>query len=291
MEWSQLEYFQVVARTQHFTQAAAELSLSQPALSRSMAGLEHELGTPLFDRQGRNVVLNSYGKVFLEYVEEALRAVQEGKERIQEMLGIARQSVSLAFLPTLGVDFVPKLVNGFYADHPDVQFHLWQNPHETVVAQLENGEIDLGLCLAPPKDSKLEWHALFSEELYVIVPSGHPLALQGSIRLADIADEPFVGLKHSTGLRNITDELFEQAGITPRITFEGEEVPTIAGLVGAGLGVSMIPNWSGLDLSSVKLLQVSAPICSRTIGLATMANRKLSDVAQRLKEHILRTER
>ncbi|GMA60072.1 LysR family transcriptional regulator [Alicyclobacillus fastidiosus] len=287
MDWSKLEYFRTVARTQHFTRAAELLSLSQPALSRAMASLEQELGTTLFDRQGRNVVLNEYGKTFLEYVEKALRTMDEGKTKIQEMLGVSNRSVSLAFLPTLGLGYVPQLVKEFNRDHPDVQIQLWQNPHETIIKQLKTGDIDLGLCLSPVKESNLDWRELFSEELYVIVPTDHRLASKDFVQLTDIADEPFIGMKHGTGLRIVMDELFDQAGFSPRIAFEGEEVPTIAGLVGAGLGVSLTPYWSGLDLSSVRLLRVSEPVCRRTIGIAWVADKELSLVAMNLKEHIL----
>ena len=72
MEWHQLEYFKVVAQMQHVTHAAEELSISQPALSRSIAKLEEELGFPLFDRSGKGIVLNRYGQIFLQYVERSM---------------------------------------------------------------------------------------------------------------------------------------------------------------------------------------------------------------------------
>src|SRR5579875_2690206 len=121
MELHQLAYFRTVARTQHFTQAAEQLAISQPALSRAIANLEQELGIPLFDRRGRSVVLNSYGKAFLQYVDQAVQSLAEGKEKIEELLGQAEGTVSLAFLHTLGVHIVPELIGAFHKLHPDVR--------------------------------------------------------------------------------------------------------------------------------------------------------------------------
>ncbi len=287
MEWYQLEYFQIVARTEHFTQAAEKLSISQPALSRSISNLERELGTELFDRHGRRITLNGYGKAFLEYVELALQNVEDGKRKVQELLGVARGTISLAFLHTLGVHLVPDLVEGFYKKYPNVQFELSQNVTEILIEQLQSGTIDLCLSLPPDPRLKIQWYQLFSEELYVIVPKNHPLAGHKSIRLIEIAEEPFICLKHGIGLRGITDNLCTQAGFEPKIAFEGEEIPTIVGLVSVGLGVSLIPSVPGLDFSRVSLLRVTEPISGRDIGIAWIENRNISMAAERFRDYVL----
>ncbi len=287
MEWYQLEYFQTVARMQHFTQAAEKLSISQPALSRSISHLEQELGTKLFDRRGRRVVLNGYGKAFLEYVEQALQSVEDGKRKVRELLGVAHGTVSLAFLHTLGAHLVPHLIEGFCKQYPTVQFNLSQNITEILIDQLQGGEIDLCLCLQPESQSQIRWNRLYSEELYVVVPKNHSLSRRRSIRLADIANEPFISLKRGIGLRGITDRLFEQAGFEPKIAFEGEEIPTIAGLVGVGLGVSLIPAVPGLDYSRLSLLPVTEPVCRRDIGLSWIEGRELTMAAARFRDYVL----
>ena len=86
MEWQRLEYFQTLARVQHMTQAAEMLSISQPALSRSIAGLERDIGIPLFDRQGRSIILNRYGIMFLERVNRILKEMNDGLNEIQQLL-------------------------------------------------------------------------------------------------------------------------------------------------------------------------------------------------------------
>lgn len=285
LELSKLEYFRIVAQTEHVTRAARLLSLSQPALSRSLASLEQELGIPLFDRRGRNLFLNVYGKEFLEYVEKALQLIDEGQRVLQVRAGLSSVSVALAFLPTLGPEYVPQLIRGFNKKYQDVQFHLWQNTNDTIIQQLESGNVDLGLCSSPKNHLNLSWNQLFSEELFVIVPSSHRLASARYVELTEIADESFIALKRGTGLRSVTENLFRESGFSPRITFESEEVSTIAGLVGAGLGVSLLPKWIGSDSSATRLLRVREPVCQRIIGIASVKGRVLPLAARRFQEY------
>src|SRR5947208_2509200 len=102
VEWQQLEYFREVAQHEHITQAASQLSVSQPAVSRSIARLEHELGVPLFERQGRSVKLNRYGRAFLAHVERALAEVSEGQRELSDMVGPVRGTVAIGFIHVVG---------------------------------------------------------------------------------------------------------------------------------------------------------------------------------------------
>ena len=113
MEWQQLEYFQMLAKIQHMTKAAEQLSISQPALSRSIARLEDELGVPLFERQGRSIRLNRYGELFVKRVHNIMREYQAGLQEIQQIVDPNHGEVSLGFLHTLGTNVVPDLIRHF----------------------------------------------------------------------------------------------------------------------------------------------------------------------------------
>jgi len=289
MELQQLLYFRKVAELQHFTRAAEELSVSQPALSRAVARLEEELGLQLFEREGRSVRLNRYGQVFLGRVERILQEVEASRHEMADLAGTEHGTVALAFLHTLGVRLVPDLLRHFRQDHPQIGFQLWQNASEVILGQLEAGEIDL--CLSSPffrsGIPNLGWADLFTEELYLIVPPDHALAGKGSAELREVADSDFISLKPSTGLRQLSDDLCLQAGFTPRILFEGEEVATIRGLVNAGLGVALIPAPAEPEQLGAEWLHVSSPVCRRTIGLAWMKGRYLSGAAQLFRDFVL----
>lgn len=287
MEWHQLEYFKRVAQLQHITHAAEQLSISQPALSRSISKLEEELGFPLFERRGKHVLLNRYGTIFLQYVERSMQEIAEGKQVINDLIHPNHGSVSLSFLHSLGSNLVPSLLSKFRSFHPHIQFKLYQNATNLLLEQLEAGEVDLCLCSPVTKKDYMEWEPLFKEELFIVVPLDHRLARRTSIRLEEIAHDPVITFKKDYGLRLLTDHLFNKAGLNPFVTFEGEEIMTVAGLVEANLGVALIPHLSGLDNTNLSFLPVSEPLCQRMIGIAWARGRYLSPAARQFLNFVL----
>jgi DNA-binding transcriptional LysR family regulator len=288
LEWQQLEYFQTVARTEHMTRAAQFLSVSQSALSRSISRMEKELGVPLFDRHGRSITLNRYGQLFLKRVHRILKEYEEGKREIEDLLDEEAGEISLGFLHTLGSHLIPDLIAAFRDKLPKVRFQLNQNGAAALLQQLRDGSIDLCL-LSAANEAQLpvEWKQLWSEELFVFVPQQHRLMDHDSVTLQEIADEPMVSFKTGYGLRNIIDRLCSEAGFTPKIAFEGEEVHTVAGLVAAGLGVALIPDVKGLNGYDLVKLRVDSPECRRIIGVAWVKERYLSPSAKRFLQFVM----
>ncbi|MBW9314344.1 LysR family transcriptional regulator [Bacillus subtilis] len=287
MEWEQLEYFQTLARMQHVTKAAKSLSITQPALSRSIARLENHLGVPLFDRQGRSISLNQYGHIFLRRVQAMMKEYTEGKEEIQTLLKPDQGVVSLGFLHTLGTTLVPDLIGSFQQEYSNISFQLKQNHSYWLLEQLKSGDLDLCLLASIKPENPIQWIKLWSEELFVFVPNDHPLASRESITLNEIAGERFILLKKGYALRMTVDELFEKADIQPNIMFEGEEAATAAGFVAAGLGISILPDLKGLDQSKITKIRVSWPECQRVIGIAWIKGRFLSPVAETFKQYVI----
>jgi DNA-binding transcriptional LysR family regulator len=288
MEWQQLEYFQTVARLEHFTRAAEQLSITQPALSRAIANLEAELGVPLFHRQGRSVRLNRYGERFLERSSRALLEIHEAREELKQWLDPDSGTVSLSFLKSLGIAAVPGLLSGFLEQLPGIRFRLSQNSTHEMLDQLDRGEVDFVLSSTTEHREGIRWDSLWQEEIYAYAPQGHSLARHGSgaVELAELAAEPFIALKQGYGLRTIADQLFRQAGMNPRILFEAEDVMTVIGFVSAGLGVSLLPRIPGLEQTAVRL-HIAGPGCRRTIGLARKEEGYLSPPALRFRQFLL----
>ena len=119
MNLNQLHYFVTLAHIEHYTRAAEMLSITQPSLSHAISMLEQELETNLFEKRGRNVVLTKYGKVFLEYVEEALKILDSGVKKTRALTSDTGGVIDLAYIFTLGSVFVPQLVGGFLKEHAD----------------------------------------------------------------------------------------------------------------------------------------------------------------------------
>jgi DNA-binding transcriptional LysR family regulator len=291
MEWHQIEYFRAVARQQHFTQAAEELAVSQPAVSRSIARLEHELGVPLFDREGRSVRLNRYGRAFLVHAERALNEIAEGRRELSDMVGPVRGTIAIGFIHVLGTHLLPVLLRRFRAEHPSVEFKLFQGSTAALLEQLTDAETDLCLMATHPERADLKFARLFEEEIFAVVPPDHHLAGRESIELSELADEPFVTFKEGWGLRQLDEELCRQAGFAPRITFEGDEVATVHGLVAAGLGVALIPRSPAPREARGVWLHVSQPRCERAIGVSWIEDHYLSAVATLFRDFIIESFR
>ena len=287
MELNQLEYFKTLAHINHFTQAAQSIAVSQPALSRSIAKLESELGVPLFDRVGKSIKLTQYGQTFLVHVERALQEISNGKQAIANLSEPDQGVVNLSFLHSLGSYLVPVLLSKFRKQYPKIKFSLYQNNSALLTNELIDGEIDLCLCSTLMTTETLGWFSLCAEELFVVVPAKHHLAKRKSINLSEISHEPFITFKPMYGLRLLADQFFETASIRPKITFEGDEIMTVAGLVDANLGVALIPHIPGLEHLNIVFIPVAYPTCARPLGMAWNTNKTLSPAAKKFQQFVI----
>jgi len=264
-----LRQFIAVAREEHLTRAAEALGVPQPTLSRSMARLEEDLAVPLFSRPGRAIRLTRHGRLLLDAAERAVAALAGPVDRLAREADPARGRVALAFLHTLGTDAVPRLLRDFRTGHPDVRFTLVQGGADVLLARLLAGEVDICLTAPLPAEPGVAVRALDEQRIDLFVPAGHRLARRHGIRLAEAAGEDFICMEPGYGLRIIADELCRAAGFAPRIAFEGEEVATASGLVGAGLGVALLPATPSLLTDpAIAGVRVTAPKAVRTVGLA-----------------------
>ncbi|WP_049578527.1 LysR family transcriptional regulator [Streptomyces sp. SBT349] len=265
-----LAQFAAVARHEHITQAAAELGVPQPTLSRATARLEADLGVALLARHGRTISLTPAGRAFARSVERALGEVERAADAVRSDADPAAGKVAFGFLHTMGPETVPALLRAFRETHPRVRFALVQSYGEDMIERMRGGELDLCLTSPVPEAPDLVTRRLDEQRLHLVVPADHRLAARRRVRLAEAADEPFVTLEPGYGLRRLTDALCEQAGFRPRVAFEGEEPETLRGLVAAGLGVSLLPPPT-VRRPGVSELTVIAPRAVREIGVAWMA--------------------
>ncbi len=286
MEFLQLKYFQTVARLEHMTKAAEELRIAQPSLSKTIARLEEDLGVPLFDRQGRKIQLNAFGKVFLKRVERAFHELSEGKREIKDLAGLSQESITLAVsIPRI----LPDLLGSFLNQYPHVRFQQFLESTSSMKRQLEDAEIEFCISSVPIEGPEIVWEPLMTEEIFLIVPPGHRLAGRDSIYLHEVKDESFISMNTGYGFRNLTDEFCKEAGFIPHIAFEGDEPGVIGELVRQGLGIAFVPALTSLRNSDAlsKRLRIIEPRCQRTIGLGWSKRRYLSATAQQFRQFVI----
>jgi DNA-binding transcriptional LysR family regulator len=285
MDWRQLDYFRVAGRLQHITRAAEELGMSQPALSRALGRLERELGVPLFHHVGRSIRLTRYGSAFLGRVDRALNEVDEARKELADLAGAETGAVALGFLRTLASEYVPQLVRRFRIEHPGVRFTFSQDNGAELERGLDAGDLDLCFVPLPTENPRLGSHPVTEQELVLIVPSDHHAAVRRSMRLRDVAGEPFISFKPGHAMRRLTDELCAAAGFEPKIAFEGDESSAVSGFVAAGLGIAIVS--ASAPSASFASLHISEPVARRSIGLAWVKERYVSEAARSFARFVL----
>jgi LysR family transcriptional activator of glutamate synthase operon len=291
MHVEDLEWFVSLAETQHMTQAAERLHITQPTLSRSLARLEQEIGAPLFDRVNRRLRLNPAGEVLLQHARRSLLELRTATEQIGSLRDPDRGTVRLGFLHSVATWLAPELIRTFRAVAPNVQFILTQAASYELTTLLDEGRVDLAVTGPRPESGALEWHPVHREQLCLVVPRDHPLARLRRVEIAAAADEPFIVLGPSFALRQLTDELLARAAASPAIAFEATEIPTMESLAAAGLGVTVVPrprpHRADPDAAYIPLVDDAA---QRVLGLAWRAGQQVSPVVRRFTSFVLANE-
>lgn len=286
MQLLQLQYFLAVARTEHMSHAALSLNITQSSLSKTIAKLEDELGVPLFDRNGKKIRLNNYGKLYAKEVERALRILQDAHEEILEMADIEGDRVSISVMSST---ILPNIFKRFYDRRPNIRIQQSILPDSVAKERLISGEIELCISNTPITGPDIEWLPILKERLDLIVPKNHRLAQFDEIDLLEAKNEHFIGYK--SGLESIS--MFEkcclQAGFTPNIVFEGTEMSIVLQLVNEGQGITFYPQYSflGEQLTNTKIIRLKNKHCYQTVGFAWLKSKKYSYVSRQFRQHMI----
>lgn len=243
MNLNQLHYFSKLAEVEHYTKAAEELKISQPSLSHAISSLEKELGAKLFEKQGRGVLLTKYGKLFKEYVDNALHSLDTGVKKVRTMTGQTEGVIELAYIYTLGSGFVPQLVGDFLRAHEELKVHFRFTVGNTseIIQGLKEDRFDIGFCSMAEKEAEILFTPVGKEKLVVVTPKGHALSYEKAVDLKQVAEYPQIFYTGSSGLRPVVDRMFEQAHLIPKIAYEIEEDGSMAGLVAQNFGIAVMP--------------------------------------------------
>ncbi|MEO3876091.1 LysR substrate-binding domain-containing protein [Nonomuraea sp. B12E4] len=285
MDLNTLRQFVVVARLEHLSRAADELRVAQPSLSRTISRLERELGTPLFDRAGR-LRLNDAGRLFLGYVERSLGELDAGRRAVAEAVSEGLGAVRLASETFLTLT---EPLAAFKRAHPAIEVGLQWMPAEDMARRLRAQDVDLCVASQPIRADGLEAVQLLDEAVGLATPLDHPLAGRASVSMDELADQPFVTARAGHWQRRLLDRLFATSGLTPNIVCEVDEHSAIAGLISAGLGVSLVPGFARRSpvQAPLRWIAVDNPDCRRTLTLFWAADGHLSAAARLMRSTII----
>ena len=278
MELRQIHYFIEVAKREHVTEAAHALHVAQSAVSRQIVNLEAELGVDLFIREGRNVKLTPIGTMFLEQMQQAMKLVDNAKREVEEFLDPEKGTIRIGFPSSLAAYTLPTAISAFRERYPLVKFQLIQASYQNLIDGVGKGEFNLALLgPVPKKEKKVKGKTLFTENIVALLPHIHPLANKRLLTLSELREDSFVLFPNGFILREIIVNACLMLGFEPQVSFEGEDIDAIKGLVSAGLGVTLIPEITLIDSlprSTVKI-PITEPNVTRTVGVIIPSDREL----------------
>jgi len=242
MDLRQLEMLVAVAENSSFTRAGQQLHVAQSAISRKIGMLEQELGEKLFARVNKKVYVTPAGEALLRYARKIFQDLRNASLEISEIAHLERGHMRIGAGMIACMYLLPPVLERFKLLHPKIDLEVITGATDVLLAQLRNNSIELGVFTLPVQFPDLEVVPLCTEEMVVVTSKKHPvLSMKKSIRAQEIERYPLIVFPEGARTRKVLDHFFEQAGISPQISMEAENVAMIKPLVKIDLGIAIIP--------------------------------------------------
>jgi LysR family hydrogen peroxide-inducible transcriptional activator len=286
----QLRYFEALAHHRHFGRAAEASSISQPALSVQIKELEQSVGSQLFERTARLVQLTSFGEAFLERVRAILRNVEELDDFARAARGQLTGRFRLGVIPTIAPYLLPKLIGELQDSHPGLDLHVRETMTPRLVQELMLGQLDTAIVALPVSEPTLMEMPLFSENFVLVRPLGdakRPVPDPAALR-----DMRLLLLEEGHCFRDQTLNFCNAPSAMPRDGLDGSSLSTLVQMVGAGIGVTLIPEMAiNVETRSANVCcaPFSDPQPGRTVGMIWRKSNPLADAFAGIAEVVQRS--
>ena len=273
-----LRYFEAVARMQHFGRAADACGVSQPALSMQIKELEAMFGAALFERAARRVRLTATGQDLLDRAQPILRSVDDLESLVRAAQGPLAGKLRLGVIPTVAPYLLPQIIKALSARYPDLDIRPREAMTQTLIEDLLDSRLDLAVVALPISETALSEFELFEEEFLLVRPAGD-------------ASEPIPSAERLPAMRLLLLEeghcfrdqalsFCDMAGAQPRNLMEGSSLSTLVQMVGAGVGVTLIPEMAApieTRSADVCVARFPKPRPKRGIGIVWRKTSPLAD--------------
>jgi len=288
VQLQQLRYFLAVAETRHFTQAADNLGVAQPTLSKQIHTLEASLGAPLFERIRGAVSLTAAGAALLPLAQRMVADADAARSAVSDIVGLRRGEVRLGATPSLCSSLVPEVLRTFRSAHPEIQLYVIEGSSQDLIENLHAHTLDLALIVQPSEADFLQARPILQESLVVAsMLDGPPPTVFPQIALAELEHTPLVMFRAGYDIRGVTLEACRMAGFTPKFAVEGGEMDAVLAFVEAGLGVALVPSMVLVNRPLLRATPLAPPGMQRTIALAHRRNSVLPHAAEALRATLL----
>lgn len=269
LQVAHLRTLQAIARHGSFSRAAHALNLTQPAVSMQVRHLERALGLPLLERVGKRTFPTRAGELLLAHADRALRELEAGVERVQQLRGVVAGRVRLGTSASISIYLLPPALRRFRARYPEAEVVVVTGNAADITRAIVANELDIGVVSLPVRDRELLVSPFFGDELVAIAPPEASWRRLRSVEAPTLAGHPLILFEAGATLRRVIDGWFHRAGAIPRAPMELGNTEAIKKLVEAGLGLS-ITSWfsvkSEVRAGTLAAIRLTPPL-ERQIGL------------------------
>ncbi|MCG6896437.1 MAG: LysR family transcriptional regulator [Thiocapsa sp.] len=261
-----LQVFHAVARLLSFTKAAEVLHMTQPAVTFQVRQLEEYFNTRLFDRTHNRISLTDAGKTVFQSADRIFELYAEMENAVREITGEISGALAIGASTTIAEYMLPTLLGDFKERYPDVTVHLKVSNSEGIVSMVENNTIDLGVVEAPVGNKNLVVEHCKRDQLYAIVPPGHPLAGENRVTFERLLEYPFICREEGSGTREVINDylhLQQDGHSVLKVAMELGSPEAVKGAVEAGMGVSVVSGATiqkELKLGTLVALNLDPPL-------------------------------
>jgi DNA-binding transcriptional LysR family regulator len=286
-----VEAFLAIAEHGSFQKAADAIHLTQTALSRRLQNLEALLGVTLIERTTRSVELTTIGRDFLPQARRLVTDLEAALSEIHESGKAQRGDVSIACVPTVGVQYLPRVIQAYAARHPQNRIRILDHASSDVAAAVLRREAEFGINIAGSHHPELRSEPLTEDRFVLVCRRDHPLADRATTSWRELESYRLIFAGEVSGNRPLLDGALAGLGLAIDAFYEVQRSSTALGLVAAGVAAAVVPRLA-LQKSAYPRLRVVAladPVVSRSLVLVSRRNAHLSPAAQALYDMVLAT--
>ncbi|MWV46310.1 LysR family transcriptional regulator [Paenibacillus sp. HJL G12] len=282
MDIHHIKQISEIMRWNSFTKAAEALHVTQPTISKAIKNLENELNTEVFIREGNQFKLTEAGETIMKYAAPILQLFDQLSAELDDLAYLNKGTIRIGMPPMAGPSFFPGVIKAFQERYPGISVSLVEDGARMVKEYLEGGSLDVGVILLPVESRIIDSFPIVEDRLKVIVPAAHPLAKQPQISLRELSEERFILFSSGFALHDRIINECRNAGFEPRIVYESSQWDFIGEMVGADLGIAMLPDTICRALDSTKVLAVPLidPVIPWQLAIAWKRDCYLSRAAQ-----------
>jgi DNA-binding transcriptional LysR family regulator len=286
MDLASLRAFVEVAHAGSFSLAAESLFLTQPAISKRIAGLEGELSTRLFDRAGRQVLLTEAGRQLLPRAEHIIHELTDIRRELSNLSGEVAGGLAMATSHHIGLHRLPLVLRTYSENYPKVELDIRFMESERACQAVEHGELELAVVTLPLTPAEaLNTEIIWRDPLRPVVGLDHPLAKQSKVTVEELLNHPAVLPTRGTYTRTILEQRVNQLHAQVNCTLSTDYLETLKMMVSIGLGWSLLPEIL-LD-EHLTSLQIPELDLTRSLGIVTHHKRTLSNAAGAMRRLLL----